>query len=500
MIRLPGKVNIRQSFHDPSESLGGAFSPDIGLELETDGDYTLEQIVKARNSPTKRVMEKHVLKAESEAEEKEKERAKKNQNAPTENDDEEGLEMKDNKIEGTDMTISESISKTFVKAAVSQVTRAASTLTRTLVEKNVIQNSLHTSTFSPAAGKRAQPKEPVLRLRVYIDCIPVEDRQDVIWLDVMGSIIVEDVIGNILTQYADEGRKPCISSDTTLYDLRMVDDDEQSIEDDLPPLVRSRDILKFDVDAVSLYRAKGVKVDQILKTGTRESTTVSHFPSLGGKKADKMFLRILMQSESHVVEVCKFDTLEEAFKAYAKKRKDIVMKVEDYEFFKSTQCTSPIDMDTVVEDLRVDTLELRKKPDKSNLPKVYAQNPQPSDFFFSEESASVYKEYDVVKHNRLGRKQARVMGIDSEKIHNLPPKQNLKQSLANFDIGSGTVKRQSREVSDVVKCEMIQRSKMFVVHFRDLQSNAILPIKYEAVNEYECAEIVAKIEFLRKRY
>jgi hypothetical protein len=37
-----------------------------------------------------------------------------------------------------------------------------------------------------------------------------------------------------------------------------------------------------------------------------------------------------------------------------------------------------------------------------------------------------------------------------------------------------------------------------VVLFRDLQSNAILSYRYEAENEYESAEIVAKIEYLRR--
>lgn len=43
-------------------------------------------------------------------------------------------------------------------------------------------------------------------------------------------------------------------------------------------------------------------------------------------------------------------------------------------------------------------------------------------FHFDEFSASMYKEFDVVKVNRHGFRQLRKMGIDRDKIYNLAPK------------------------------------------------------------------------------
>jgi hypothetical protein len=107
----------------------------------------------------------------------------------------------------------------------------------------------------------------------------------------------------------------------------------------------------------------------------------------------------------------------------------------------------------------------------------------------------VYKEYKVIKQNRVGKKQNRKMGIDSKRIYNLP---DTSASNVHF---TQHVKRKYREMTDVVKAERLKvkgPQKYFQILFRDLASNAIIAYKYEAASEYECAEIVAKIDFLCK--
>jgi hypothetical protein len=92
------------------------------------------------------------------------------------------------------------------------------------------------------------------------------------------------------------------------------------------------------------------------------------------------------------------------------------------------------------------------------------------------------------------------MGIDSQRIYNLPARGSTSNtsSLGRLSV-FGNVKRKYRELSDVVKAETrrTESTRHFVILFRDLQSNSILSYRYEAESEEDCAEIVAKIEFLR---
>jgi hypothetical protein len=91
------------------------------------------------------------------------------------------------------------------------------------------------------------------------------------------------------------------------------------------------------------------------------------------------------------------------------------------------------------------------------------------------------------------------MGIDATRIYNKPPNENFEFSMKELP-SLGSVKRKYREMTDVVKAEALpdKNWKMFQIVFRDLETNAIVPYVYEAQSEKDCAEIVAKIEFLRK--
>jgi hypothetical protein len=60
------------------------------------------------------------------------------------------------------------------------------------------------------------------------------------------------------------------------------------------------------------------------------------------------------------------------------------------------------------------------------------------------------------------------------------------------------VKREFREISDVVNTEITKGAKDFIILFRDVEKNSIVSYKYEAQTPFEAAEIVAKIEFIRK--
>jgi hypothetical protein len=95
-----------------------------------------------------------------------------------------------------------------------------------------------------------------------------------------------------------------------------------------------------------------------------------------------------------------------------------------------------VDMDVMVTDLRTEELKLYKK--------VYADTPievqsikkevpmsredgevrfDPSRTFLSRAQACLYKEYEVIKQNKKGRKQKRILGIDQQRLYNMTEQQ-----------------------------------------------------------------------------
>jgi len=105
--------------------------------------------------------------------------------------------------------------------------------------------------------------------------------------------------------------------------------------------------------------------------------------------------------------------------------------------------------------------------------------------------ATQYKVYEVIKINKYGHRQERVMGIERDKIYNQIPKRALGYS------SSKTTKRTVRYIEDVDKIEIIEDNPS---HFRIefTESNTKTHIThFEAKSKHEAAEIVARIKYLK---
>lgn len=98
-------------------------------------------------------------------------------------------------------------------------------------------------------------------------------------------------------------------------------------------------------------------------------------------------------------------------------------------------------------------------------------------FFLTPSSATKYQQYTVIKGNKFGAKQERIMGIDAERITNSIP-----------DKKGTAAKKPVRFMKDVVKAALIpNKPRFFLIEFKDKT------YKYEA-NQAE--EIIAKINYL----
>eukprot|EP01113_Clastostelium_recurvatum_P021586 TRINITY_DN255_c0_g1_i3.p1 TRINITY_DN255_c0_g1~~TRINITY_DN255_c0_g1_i3.p1 ORF type:complete len:588 (-),score=140.52 TRINITY_DN255_c0_g1_i3:629-2392(-) len=111
----------------------------------------------------------------------------------------------------------------------------------------------------------------------------------------------------------------------------------------------------------------------------------------------------------------------------------------------------------------------------------------PSQFFFPPSSASEYVQYPVIKTNKYGKRQERIMGIDGERITNSHP--------SSAKPGSRT-RRPSRALQDVVKVSLAPNkgsayhlglTRQFFVEYKD---------STQVFESDKAEEIVARINFI----
>lgn len=121
----------------------------------------------------------------------------------------------------------------------------------------------------------------------------------------------------------------------------------------------------------------------------------------------------------------------------------------------------------------------------------------------------MYQEWNVIKKNKFGRKQSRIIGIDGMKIYNSRPK-NTVGGLSIPPSPSG-VHRATRDLSIVKAVDIINDIgdtisntysnsgdyKTFRITFDENKN--VYDMEYTCENSNACREIVAKLKFLLKR-
>jgi hypothetical protein len=108
-------------------------------------------------------------------------------------------------------------------------------------------------------------------------------------------------------------------------------------------------------------------------------------------------------------------------------------------------------------------------------------------FVFTEATANAYKEWNVVKKNKFGRRQERVFGVDGKKVYNAKRGQ-LKGNQSG-------VQRNQRDISTIVKVDILSSDpKTFRITWAE--DRDMINIEYTCDTSREAQEIVAKIKFL----
>lgn len=130
------------------------------------------------------------------------------------------------------------------------------------------------------------------------------------------------------------------------------------------------------------------------------------------------------------------------------------------------------------------------------------------DFLFGSISAAKHQEFYVTKINRKGKRQSRIFGIDGNNIYNCAAKkgQDINTGSTTFKKKESSfissflpsklfnVKRDIRPINtieDVRKMDL----KTFSITYSD--KNDRKQLVYECLTADNCAEILAKLNFLR---
>ena len=104
---------------------------------------------------------------------------------------------------------------------------------------------------------------------------------------------------------------------------------------------------------------------------------------------------------------------------------------------------------------------------------------------YNDSTAVMLQQWNVIKKNKLGSRQERIIGIDGKCIYN---------SKRDQRPGMG-VKVPYRDISLVHSIEVLEDNLTFKINWKE-EKNPIYSIEYCCHNERDCAEISAKLKYL----
>ncbi|CCI39971.1 unnamed protein product [Albugo candida] len=306
-------------------------------------------------------------------------------------------------------------------------------------------------------------------------------------LDLRDTSTVEESIQEILRIHEIEARKPPLYyGHSECYELRLHD------ADGLP----DEDFPDFSKSAITYTKQD---------SGASSGCATPSVP-------EKTFLKIFLpKSDDYTVVAVDADTIgQDLLPTLNKKHRlqlfqdQYVLKISEADRERLDLPTDEIDLHTKLRSLNLHevTLAIKQYADAPQVP-VSVTNavddtanvdgrsrPPPETFMFNDLTAGVYKEWHVIKKNKYGKKQQRMLGIDINKIYNRKVGERVIKSRT-------TTKIAERPITSVEWIRFMQDPSDFQIYFKDHLEEIITD--YTADSPYECAEIVAKLKYILSR-
>ncbi|ETN22299.1 hypothetical protein PPTG_02270 [Phytophthora nicotianae INRA-310] len=371
----------------------------------------------------------------------------------------------------------------------------------------------------PAAASGARPPMmgadggAVLHLTIYL---PTRDEMKIDLYDVS---TVDEAIQELLRVHHVDARQPALYyGHPECYELRLHDSDGIP-DEDFPALDRSRKIKNFG-DAGGHEYCLCERPDACPPSGDTPTDvaapTAAAKPSAAATKAplpnDKAFLKIFMpKSDDYTVVAIDGTTVGQDLLPTLNKKHRLqlfqelyVLKISEADRERLDLASDEIDMHTKLRPLNLHEVTLATKI-FADAPQISApapsaveetanvdsrSRPPPETFMFNDVTAAMFKEWHVIKKNKYGKKQQRMLGIDLNKIYNRKVGERVITS-------SKSTKIAERPMSGVVWVRFNQDPSEFQIYFKDSIEEIITD--YTADSPYECAEIVAKLKYILSR-
>lgn len=270
------------------------------------------------------------------------------------------------------------------------------------------------------------------------------------------NMTVQEVIQVSLDTYDAQGKQPILKSDDAgFYSLCIWDDDEQEVDQDMPPFNRDQVISRIDTSSLVIVPSKqpqSTKIQQSL----RKPTTVfagtprhMHSDSADFDLTNQQNISILAEEET--------DAQADMFQ------------------FDNALVSLEITEDTLTS---LDTVE-------KYVHTLYIH--------MTHETAGKPVEYRVFKINEKGKRQERYFGLDRLNIYN----KNTPTSKFNTFSKLMNISKTTRPINSILHVRIAPENlRIFQIAFKEADSDSFTTRGYEVDSVMVCAEIVAKIRFL----
>ncbi|GMH95023.1 hypothetical protein TrST_g1547 [Triparma strigata] len=374
-------------------------------------------------------------------------------------------------------------------------------------------------------GETFDTKE-MIPLKIYLpDCSPLKFKLD-------EEATVEEAIAATLSNWLETtgggGKLRLHAHAPQCYELRLHEGDGEP-DEDFPALDRSRPIKNFGdgdefeyvlclIPGVSVPPADSISLN-VSNMSSARVRMMSRTSGVVGKACVKIHLpnktyKIVESPGEAPVKNMMDKLLSRFMPGTSLMTQQFEFKVNESDRKRLGLVTHRVDDMALLKDLNVEELFLKQKSyeddpvvksEKDKQEEKNGEDDQPDleSFMFDDITAGRYKEFDIVKKNRFGRRQERRMGIDNVKIYNMK-----RGSPSGF---AGKVFTAYRLISTVRRIDFIKKEAAGFFGEEEEDDRCNLRIDFEeedkrvviweitAASKLECAEIVAKIRYLQDK-
>ncbi|RHY83677.1 hypothetical protein DYB37_001486 [Aphanomyces astaci] len=177
---------------------------------------------------------------------------------------------------------------------------------------------------------------------------------------------------------------------------------------------------------------------------------------------------------------------------------EYILKVTEADKLRLDLPSEIIDLETNLKPLGLQEVTLARTTEDGDAVSKNVR-PLPSTFMYNDVKAAMYKEWTVIKTNKYGKRQHRMLGVDSHKVYNSKVGERAMISRTNI--------KAERPISSITWLRFLPGPCDFQIQYSQPDEETI---DYSAATAYECGthvsmlilstEIVAKIKYIQEMH